>query len=121
MAYVDYSYYVSIYGGSAIPETAFPRMAIKAENKINATTFNRIDISASYASSVKMCACEIAEALYTADQAKTNGMIMKSYSNDGESGTFDESSMTEAAVNERINGITTEWLWSTGLLYRGCL
>ena len=121
MAYVDYTYYTGTYGGSTIPTTAFTKYENKAERKVNADTFGEIIEAETYMDDVKKCTCEVAEEFYIFENAKSdNGMVLKSFSNDGESGTFDESFMTEDAVSKRIGKIVKEWLVNTGLLYRGC-
>ncbi|SHI42872.1 head-tail connector protein [Parasporobacterium paucivorans] len=119
MAFIDYEYYFTTYGGS-IPEAVFSKWARKAENRLNMRTLGNIIITASYAESVKLCACEIADILYQYESLKgASGMILKSYSNDGESGTFNDAEMTEDAVNSRIEAVMIEYLYDTNLLYRG--
>lgn len=121
MAYVDYTYYTGTYGGGAIPSTAFTRLENKAESKVKYFTENvGIDSTADYMGSVKGCICEIAEEIYKYESAAdSTGATLKSYSNDGESGTYDDS-MTEQSVNKRIVSLIYQYLGSTGLLYRGC-
>lgn len=121
MGYVDFIYYRDTYKGSAIPETAFFKWERKAENKVNLHTFNRIIESAGYMNDVKMCVCEVAEELYKPELAKdSTGMVLKSYSNDGESGTYADESLSEKSINNKVYDIINESLWHTGLLYRGC-
>ena len=74
---------------------------------------------------VKDCACELAELLYQADkstqQAAEQGGVLQSYSNDGESGTFDlsQSTFTEEGKQKKTKEIIYRYLGNTGLLYSG--
>lgn len=119
MAYVDYTYYTETYGSSVIPSASFAKYERKAENKINLATFNRISESGAYMNDVRMCTCEVAEKIYAVDTEKVKRDGLKSYSNDGESGTYDD--MTEdETVKKEVDSIISEYLLMTGLLYRGC-
>ena len=74
---------------------------------------------------VKDCTCELAELLYQADrvsqQASEQGGILTSFSNDGESGTFDlsQSNFTEEGKARKTKEIIYRYLGNTGLLYQG--
>ena len=74
---------------------------------------------------VKDCACELVELLYQADkntqQAAEQGGVLQSYSNDGESGTFDlsQSIFTEEGKQKKVKEIIYRYLGNTGLLYQG--
>lgn len=63
--------------------------------------------------------------LYQADkstqQVIAQGGVLQSYSNDGESGTFDlsQSTFTEGGKAKKIREIIHRHLGNTGLLYRG--
>ena len=53
--------------------------------------------------------------------AEQGGGLLSSYSNDGESGTFDlsQSSYTEEGKSKKEREIIYKYLGNTGLLYRG--
>ena len=74
---------------------------------------------------VRDCTCELAELLYQADQVAQQsveqGGVLQSYSNDGESGTFDlsQSIYTEPGKKKKAREIINRCLGNTGLLYRG--
>lgn len=119
MGYIDYSYYIGIYKGSSIPEAAFDKMANKAQAKVDYYTFNRIDETADYMNKVKMCCCELAEILYTAEtQEQINGSKTSEKVGDY-SVSYANPIETSKIRNEAISQLINEWLAMTGLLYRG--
>lgn len=118
MGYIDYSYYTDTYKGSSIPESAFDRVANKAQAKVDYYTFNRIDKTESYMDKVKMCCCELAEQIYSHDSAKTGNGIASEKVYDY-SVTYVGQKEIEQALNNNINTTINEWLAMTGLLYRG--
>lgn len=61
------------------------------------------------------------EADKSAQQALEQGGVLQSYSNDGESGTFDlsQSVFTEEGKRKKAREIIHRYLGHTGLLYRG--
>ena len=120
MGYIDYAYYTETYKGSTIPESAFSKFATKAENKVNLMTFDRIDTSKDYMDKVKMCCCEIAESLYTADKedSKSAGNVLSERVGDY-SVSFVDNSNLEKLRSAKLKSIVQDWLALTGLLYRG--
>ena len=120
--YVNYGYYESKYllgREPTVPEDDFMFWEKQTERVLNQYTFGRLTAE------VKDCACELAELLYQADrsaqQAAVQGGVLQSYSNDGESGTFDlsQSTFTEEGKAKKISEIIHRYLGNTGLLYRG--
>ena len=98
----------------------------QTERVLNQRTFGRLTTDAGFLSDeVKDCACELTELLYQADkstqQVIAQGGVLQSYSNDGESGTFDlsQSTFTEGGKAKKISEIIHRYLGNTGLLYRG--
>ena len=98
----------------------------QTERVLNQYTFGRLTADTELLTDeVKDCACELAELLYQADrsaqQAAVQGGVLQSYSNDGESGTFDlsQSTFTEEGKAKKISEIIHRYLGNTGLLYRG--
>ena len=60
---VDYTFYKTVYLGSAIPEKAFPGVATQAEGKLQ--MLKRVcRVTASGKDSEKMALCAMAEAIY---------------------------------------------------------
>ena len=127
--YADYGYYTDGYllGCSpAVPEAVFPYWEKQAERVLNQYTFSRLVSNFGLITDeVKDCTCELAELLYQADksaqQAAEQGGVLQSYSNDGESGTFDlsQSTFTEEGKQKKIREIIYRYLGNTGLLYSG--
>lgn len=131
MKYADFSYYSSEYllGKSpVIPEETFLYWEKQARLILNQHTFDRLVLNSELVDDrVRDCTCELAELLYQSDcimqQATKQGGtgILSSFSNDGESGTFDlsQSDYTKEGKKEKIREILFRYLGSTGLLYQG--
>lgn len=127
--YVNYGYYESKYllgREPTVPEDDFMFWEKQTERVLNQHTFDRLTADMGLLTDeVKDCACELAELLYQADksaqQAAAQGGVLQSYSNDGESGTFDlsQSTFTEEGKAKKISEIIHRYLGNTGLLYRG--
>lgn len=131
MAYVEYAYYISEYllGRSpTVPENEFLFWEKQARAEIDMFTFGRVAADQTLVIvPVKDCCCELAELLYQADQvaqqsAQSGGAgPLSSYSNDGQSGTFDlsQSVYTESGKRNKVWEIIFRYLAHTGLLYAG--
>lgn len=121
--YADKEYYANEYRSGADVKITGPQFnyyAMLATKEIRARTFGNIKEDTDLPDEVKMCCCEVAEKLYDADRAKgENGMVLQSYSNDGDSGSFQASDMTTEGISAAINGIVRGWLLHTGLMYCG--
>ena len=127
--YTSYNYYESGYLMGRDPklsEDEFPLWEKQAERVLNQYTFSRLASNFGLITDeVKDCTCELAELLYQADkstqQAAEQGGILQSYSNDGESGTFDvsQSTFTEEGKAKKTREIVYRYLGNTGLLYAG--
>ena len=129
--YADYEYYIVEYRMTAppvIPGELFAYWEKQARAEIDKRTFGRLQANPALVSDkVKDCACELAELLYQADtlsrQAMEHGGTgpLASYSNDGESGTFDltQSPYTELGKAVKVREIIYKHLAYTGLLYAG--
>ncbi len=130
--YVDYRYYVNTYLVNRyplIPENEFSFWEKQAERELDHVTFDRIRKNAYLVDeNVMDCTCELTEYLYKQDrftrasEDETMG-ILSSYSNDGESATYDVSAMKEkysdSAKPSVIYSIVSKYLSRTGLMYRG--
>lgn len=128
--YADRNYYESEYllGRSPIiPADVYPYWEKQAERVLNQYTLSRLVADFNLITDeVKDCTCELAELLYQADAveqkaADQGGGLLSSYSNDGQSGTFDlsQSSYTEEGKAKKTKEIIYKYLGNTGLLYRG--
>lgn len=127
--YASYNYYESGYllgRDPKLSEDEFPLWEKQAERVLSQYTFSRLASNFGLITDeVKDCTCELAELLYQADksaqQAVEQGGILQSYSNDGESGTFDlsQSTFTEEGKAKKTREIIYRYLGNTGLLYTG--
>ena len=127
--YASYNYYESGYllgRDPKLSEDDFPFWEKQAERVLSQYTFSRLASNFGLITDeVKDCTCELAELLYQADksaqQAVEQGGILQSYSNDGESGTFDlsQSTFTEEGKAKKTREIIYRYLGNTELLYTG--
>nr|DAZ16288.1 MAG TPA: Head Tail Connector Protein [Caudoviricetes sp.] len=127
--YVNYGYYESKYlcdREPVVPEDDFRFWERQAARVVDQCTFGHLFSNSDLVTNdVKECVCELTELLYQADkaaqQAAAQGGMLQSYSNDGESGTFDlsQSTFTEDGKVKKAREIIHRYLGNTGLLYRG--
>lgn len=136
MAYACYMYYAATYGGNAISEEEFPRLAERASEFIDYLTFDKAKTMVDD-DRVKKCCCAIAEKMALLDSANSaiRSGIESAIANGGEitSETVGEWSVSKKsglsaaesaksytdAVNKEIGDVARRYLLSTGLLYRG--
>ena len=121
--YADLDFYQSGYllgREPSISDEAFHYWAMLATSEIRQCTFNRVDDMEEIPEAVRMCCCEIAEKLYSVESVKDeNGMILQSYGNDGETGTYKTEELSEKQIQKSIAQIVRRWLANTDLLYCG--
>jgi hypothetical protein len=104
----------------SIPEGEFGFWAMQATEELKEATFNRIDPNCEIPEEVQRCCCEVAEKLYSFERMKgENGLILKSYGNDGETGSFHVEDIDGVAQRDQVFDIIRKHLGRTGLLYRG--
>jgi len=124
--------YIDWRAGSTAVMTAeqFPFYETKAERELARHTFGQLSsvvivddvatitiddvVTTLVLADIKNCICEIAEYLFQAEQAQASGMT--SFSNDGQSGSYDVSRF--AGKNE-IRSIAKIYLFGTVLLRAG--
>ena len=125
--YADYAFYVDNYllgRPGVVPDAEFLHWEKQAERVLDQHTFGSLlENPVLITDNVKECVCELSELLYKADKAmdrEGNGLL-SSYSNDGESGTFDlsRSPYTEEGKRKKAQEIISRYLGNTGLLYAG--
>lgn len=118
MNYADDSFYENMYlsGKKAVITTAFDFYARKATQEIKRYTFD--NITAPIPECVKMCCCEIAEKLYTADKnAEYIGRTSESVGS--WSVGYESTEQTKQALQKDIKATVYSWLLGTGLLFAG--
>ncbi|MBQ8640430.1 MAG: hypothetical protein IJ468_14905 [Lachnospiraceae bacterium] len=127
---VDFDYYCNQFARGrepTIPEASFSHYSSAAEDEMRYATGNLLE-SDDERQEIKRCVCELAEFLCQADQAHQTAAraggagIMTSYSNDGESASFQasDSEFTASGQRKKITGIIRKHLLWTGLLSRRC-
>lgn len=138
MSYTTYEFYESTYLGDSIASADFAKWESRAQAKLDYLTENRITEEMfeddSLGNKIKMAECAIAEILYNIDKATKasgvsdtgEGKIIKSRSSGSESISYDTGNdiYTKAAgdfgaINKMCINRIKEYLFDTGLLYRG--
>jgi hypothetical protein len=131
MAYVDYNYYTNTFGSSTIPETSFSSYERLARVSLDNFTFNRLkNDNTLITDDVKECLCVMIEKAYSVDQEQAmssdgTGKLISSASTDGLNTTYAISDLQKNEIDQfqitkvKLYNIAKEYLWSTGLLYRG--
>lgn len=127
MLYADYQDYQNNYKrglAACIPEADFPFYAQQASHRMDYLTWGRITDTLAETENIKNCCCEMAEAIYRYERARNNdsGAPVSSWSNDGESGSYDMSGsdVTQNGHEKQIGQIARKYLLRLGLLNRGC-
>lgn len=130
--YADYQYYTNDYLLGRDPaissENDFKFFERSAEKEINNRTYGRIvSDPLLITEDVKNCVCAVAEFLYKCSDLddknyQNGGGQLVSYSNDGDSGSYDNSrsDYTDGqSRKKKVSSIVSFYLSGTGLLYRG--
>lgn len=124
MAYAEYEYYKMEYHGTIIPEEEFERFAAQASREIDLITNGKAEHYDDTKNRVKNAMCAAAEIYYEAAQDKAN--YRKNAGKTSEtvgrySVTYRDASASASYANTQltVNQALREYLWPTGLLYRG--
>ena len=141
MAFCNYEYYKNEYLGNLIAEADFPRLAMRASEKLNTITYGRLHIVGEHIKfiegcidtfldewteeKIRKCTCAIADHLYDVEMAnnamrQAGAVGVKSVSSGSESISFSDVTVNSMQnLNSEIYQIGKEYLTSTGLLYAG--
>lgn len=133
MAITNYDFYKNTYYGDSVAESSFPKWESKAEQKLNYLCGGRIDdeVIAEFGEKLQYAVCEIMDILYRVDLMEknpndTNNASVKSMSSGGQSVSFNNNETEfDAAISSRkdqdrmILDRISEYLFDTGLLYKG--
>lgn len=124
--FADYQYYMEKFHGSAIPETAFPNVSLKASIYVKYITFGRVTDSfgidyPQYADDIKTAVCAVAEVMYKDQLSRDEtGREKRSEDNDGYSVSFVTSADSkEESLEKKQYKAVYPYLIHTGLMYRG--
>ena len=122
MMYAEYSYYLSEFGCSIVPESDWQAMATKASRYIDQITLMRAAEMSDH-DGVKLATCAVAEIQYKyAQQDKRTvssaGVSSESVGNHSVSYT-EVTEETLAVKNAEMQQAASLYLFPTGLLYKG--
>jgi len=118
MAYADYTYYVTSFLGSAIAESDFPALALRASAYIDQITFNRAATDTENTAAIKNAMCAIAEELQRQDQ--TDGVDgITSESVGSHSVTYANNSSRARSNVTKLQDVAKVWLANTYLMFAG--
>lgn len=122
MMYAEYSYYLSEFGGSIVPESDWQAMATRASRYIDQITLMRAAEMPDH-DGVKLATCAVAEIQYKyAQQDKRTvssaGVSSESVGNHSVSYTA-VTEETLAVKNAEMQQAASLYLFPTGLLYKG--
>ena len=79
MAYTEFTYYVTSFLGTAIAESAFPALALRASAALDQMTFGRAATDTTNVTAIKNAMCAVAEELQRQDaQGNVDGVATES-------------------------------------------
>lgn len=112
MRYVDYTYYVSEYGGT-LPEEEFNKQVVKASAYINYITMGRINNAAlaMFADEIKMATCSVLEEYHGTSHGELSSQTVGPWTR-----VYKASGKT---ADEKLRDAAEHYLLFTGLMYRG--
>lgn len=130
MIYADFDYYANDYlcgRDPVIPDESYLFWEKAARHEVDALTYNKIPKLSEIPEAVKECICAVAELLYRSEKLTAGSLeqgfagAMVSYSNDGQSGSYDVSgsAYTESGRKAEVRRLCRQYLIGTGLLYAG--
>lgn len=116
--YADYAFYTTQYFGTAIAESAFPQLALRASAVIDQITFGRAADDTDNETAIKNAMCAIAEELKAQDA--TNGADgIQSESQGQYSVSYFEHSSRARSSQAKLQSAASVWLANTGLMFAG--
>lgn len=120
MAYADFTYYATTYLGTAIAETDFPALAVKASAVIDQITFGRAELEtvAANINKIKMAMCAVAEELHRqGTQGNADGIASESQGR--YSVSYVASSSRSRSNQSKLSDAAALWLANTYLMFAG--
>jgi hypothetical protein len=117
-SYADFAFYSTQYLGTAIAETSFPQLALRASATLDQITFGRVATDTTNTTAIKMAMCAIAEELQRQD---TSGSLdgIASESQGQYSVSFFEHSQRAKSNQSKLENVAKLWLANTFLLFGG--
>lgn len=120
MAYADYTFYSTQFFGTAIAESDFPRLALRASAAIDEITFGRAEVETVEATvtKIKNAMCAVAEEIQTQEQ--NSGVDAVTSESQGQYSVSYAANSTRARTNTRKQQDAAHpWLANTGLMFAG--
>lgn len=121
MPYVDYEYYKNNYLGGLVDETDFPKLSLRASEMIEnicSYKIGSLELKSPFIQDkIRKATCaqidfiEINGGIDFLDEVNTSSVTLGKFSFSGPSNEFEG--------NSKISNRVYEYLWPTGLLYRG--
>lgn len=116
--YADYTFYVTSFFGTAIAESSFPQLALRASAVIDQITFNRAADDTDNTTAIKNAMCAVAEELQRQDlsdgvdgvASESQGQYSVSYLANSDRSRSNQSKVQTAA---------SVWLANTALMFAG--
>jgi hypothetical protein len=118
MAYADYEFYATQFLGTAIAESDFPQLALKASAVLDQLTFGRAVGNTEYPTQIKNAMCAIAEELQQQDLS--NGADGIASESQGQySVSYVAGSSRSMSSQGKLYKAAALWLSSTCLMFGG--
>ena len=123
-AYVDYTYYTTTYGGTAIASTAFTRLALLATRQLDRLVYGRAqavitaNTDTNLVTAIKYATCALAEELQA--QGYLNGEDNVQSESQGEySVSYGKTAQNAKSNQSKLIRAAKVWLDGTALLFPG--
>lgn len=114
-AYADFTFYRDDFLGEKIPEDKFSHYALRASERIDELTFNRLKNVADIPEEVKSACCAAAEVLYISDCASEKSEKGISSEKVGEY-SVNYASASGQASDRNVSAAVRRYLLHTGLM-----
>lgn len=113
--YADFTFYRDIFLGGKIPEYVFSEYALRASERIDELTFNRLKNDGDIPEEAKKACCAAAEVLYISDCASEKSEKGISSEKVGEY-SVNYSSASGQATDRNVSAAVRRYLLHTGLM-----
>jgi hypothetical protein len=113
-AYSDLTFYKVTYLGTAIADAAYPRLALRATEKIDELTFGRaaLETDTALVTQIKFATCAVAEEIQR--QEASGGAVQSE-----RQGNYSVTYLSTLSEDARLLKAAKTYLGNTGLMYRG--
>lgn len=118
MAYADYLFYSTEFLGTAIAESDFPALALRASAVIDQITFGRAATDTDNTTAIQNAMCAIAEEIQAVEQSDGSEYIT-SESQGNYSVAYSQSAVESRSDTQRYMDAAKVWLANTYLMFTG--